>query len=806
MCPNATWDFYRAITEFKNYLTTEKRLAHFPRVAMSMQPLLLSVPPPEIINDKARQFIQNKIGETFESFSSFYDVSTMELLNVTAAEEYFGAIHQHVDSNIGKLCRTRLILGRIRYKRKNRNLAERLADKVDLIWSELRDKVQSFCAIFVDHYLDEPGNGEDYIRTLVSKWSKFHGNYRYFIDNISPFLDYVVLNYPPVTKEVTRELTINDFLEVYLINLLRLRLATSFRPFLEAFVSSQRETPNLVRADLEVHTPLTLMYRYRISVDEDLSLKEFYFHNVSLWANGSIHIPIDLAYCESLKKVLTRNALITGTISAILISEANEIVLRATLTRQDTLCKIIVVLKDSFELHSAEAVCPEIASQLNIIFETFESRSMLEDLSSAYLHVTKSALERASNEGLEEALKEACKLVLLANKSEELLKATLLEILSFFGGSVGLMDRYLRICELAIRKNGREGIEHNAVPPNYDNELSILVPVILRIPAKVLDLYSRSLFRRYVLRGPTVADSIRSNCYLEHHLFKLFERLYGLTPEYDRLQSLVTEVLTSSHLSHRFAAEPSASRQPMIPLILEKSKVPHVFQENANTNVTLLTEEMQRSWDELERFYRRVDKRAEFKKLYLIEHLQHFEVETGFFLSNGKPLVLDLSSPQVQVLSLFNEADSLKYDKILREARLGESIIQEVLRSFVKIGLFLSSGDTYFVNDSFSADEYKIRNGLLRVRMGFPDAKDTSLKKMNNALHLEGQLSYWKQELIMACITRSLKGESRGLKANDLYAKVRSQINGTSVGEFKDALKKTVDDKIITKWRNYYRY
>lgn len=763
-----------------------------------------TMPTAGTINKRAQQFIYDRVNDIFNDVFSFYDSRTMEKKDPAATEEYFCTIDRHVNG-IGKLCKSGITVCKVRYKGNTCILIKDEAKRLGMIWDALRIRVQAQVSIFVDHFLDPCRDSECFLSDLVNHWGTMHANYQLFIKEISPLLEYIVINYPSVAKEVTRELKISDYFEMYLISLLRSKLSDHFMRFLEAFLSYLRQKPVLARADLEMQTPLTLMYKYRIPLDNGLTLKDFYFESIGRYSQGNIDVVIDLFYCENLTKYLIRNALITGTISAMLIKETNEIILRNTLMEENTAQKFFESMKDYVNLNSIIGVSQEISSQLAIILAVFESRSMMDELERIYAQVIKSTLMKAITEGLEESMKEACKLALLV-KGSSLLDIALKEIIKVLGGPINVMERYLRLCENCIRRNNHEIITGRSQESGKGTVLSLLVPNTLQISPQFLDIYSRSLFRRFILHGPTVIETLQNTCFLECQLLEHFTDLYKLSPEFDRLQTLKIEIFNSSQMAQKFASEQSQPALAMTPLILEKNKVPLVFQENATATNLPLTEEMEQSWDKLTDFYRMTDKRAQFKKLFLIDYLQHFEVETQIILSNSKPLVLDLSFHQTRVLCLFNDSDSLTLDAISSRSRINRGVLTEVLKSFLNIGLLVSDSESYLLNEEFSPDESKIRNGLLRVRMGVTDSKSSHLKRIESPLHMEGQVSYWKQELIRACIVRSLKREERGLKPNDLFAKVRSQIYGTSVGEFKDALKKNVDDKMITKWRNCYKY
>lgn len=125
-----------------------------------------------------------------------------------------------------------------------------------------------------------------------------------------------------------------------------------------------------------------------------------------------------------------------------------------------------------------------------------------------------------------------------------------------------------------------------------------------------------------------------------------------------------------------------------------------------------------------------------------------------------------------------------------------------ILKSFLNYKIVTrDSENSYKINDNFQPDLRKVKNGKLRVvlpRNASMQSSNTTNGKSSSAHH-EGSNSQWTQELLKACITRSVKGEKEGLGYDRLFETVKQQIKGFSVGEFKDALAKLLRDKFITK-------
>lgn len=215
---------------------------------------------------------------------------------------------------------------------------------------------------------------------------------------------------------------------------------------------------------------------------------------------------------------------------------------------------------------------------------------------------------------------------------------------------------------------------------------------------------------------------------------------------------------------------------------------------------------MDDTWNQFLRNYHEQNKvedsDASKKELYPMWNLHHCEVESPYIIQDGTNLIFELTLFQTCVLTLFNESDHLTLQVISEQTKLAYKDLALVLKSFCNYKILTRDIDNaYSINESFKPDMKKVKNGKLRVvlpRTASLQSSNTGGERTSSAHH-EGSNSQWTQELLKACITRSVKSERNGLDYDHLFETVKQQIKGFSVGEFKDALAKLLRDKFITR-------
>ncbi|QLL33900.1 hypothetical protein HG536_0F02250 [Torulaspora globosa] len=755
-------------------------------------------------DDPLKQFLTEQVDKALEGAFELFDLKTLSVKDASAEERYFKAFHEHIELTIGELCKTSVLSLKINYRGGNYNSLASESRRLHLIWEALRHKVESRIKFLVDNYLKGADVSPQRYLSLVESWAYVLTNCRNFVTRILPSLQYMTVNYPSVTKEATRKLQIFDYFMIYFMNLLKDKLAEDFETFLEAFLSEQRSRSSLDMKYLNCEMPLSLMFRYKISVGHTsaLHVRSFYLRSVELYAAETLHIPVNMHYRENLTKILVRNAIITGSISASLVTQSNDIILQHTIMNKNTTRKLLELLKDNTEIVTSSGADSPASQLFGVILMSYGSRSMMDELWSIFKTVISITLKSVeSSPTSEKQLLDACKLLVIANQSKYLEKLAHDEVIKNLKGTIGIMERYLKVCESAIRKFNQVTVDGTSEPSN-SGSLALNLPLIMKLPSSFLKIYSRSLFRRCIVHGLPAIETLTCPSSFEYHLFSLFEREYGASPEYDGLHTLKSELLRSAQIARNFNQTQAV---PLLnPLVFERKSVPSVIHENLVDDL-ILPPEMRHWWTRFQRFYYLIDAKAPHKKLQLIDSLQHCEVQTQIQLANGAELILDLTLYQTCILTLFNDNDALSLEEMSTRSNISIDLLSEVVESFTRIGLFTSQNSLIILNENFSPDERKIKNGKLRVTMT-TRGKSSKEGSAEIVQHMEGLSSHWKQEMIKACIVRSLKGEKSGLKFDSIYAKVESQMFGISIGEFKDALERTVLENSITHWRGLYKY
>lgn len=752
--------------------------------------------------DCLREYIVHQVDNALEDALNIYDPETLKARDTSLEEMYFNSFNDHVQLTIGKLCKTTIPFLDIDYT------VEQYSPLVDehrrlcIIWATLRCRVEDRIDLAVNHYLKASKELPNRNLYLVENWPSLLTNCRSFISRILPSLEYITINYPSITKEVNRQLQISDYFMIYLINLLKFKLAEEFESFLEEFLSRQRKHTFVDKRFLASETPLKIMFRYKIPVNTSMRLDSFYLRSVGAYAREQLHIPIGVNYGEIITKVLIQNALVAGSISASLVARSNDIILRQTIMDSGTTLRLLQILVENTEVLASQKINSSTDRLLAIVLMTYESRSEMDklwDIYSQFISLTLKNVEMPN----EKRLEDACKLLMIASRSEHMEKLAVDQVNNNLKGSTSLVEQYLKVCETSIRRFNQIVFDGNSLQSRYHKSLALNLPLIMSVPSSFLTLYCRSLFRRCIVHGLAIIKTLTDPSYFEYHLLLVFQKVFGTSAEYDGLQTLKTELLRSAQIANSF--DETRVAITLEPLLFEKKNVPLISQSSLVDNLALPVE-MRSYWNDFESFYKAKDSKAQFKKLHLIDSLQHCEVQTQIKLEDSTFLILDLTLYQTCVLTLFNEENALSIKEVSAETNMPDNLLDEVLDSFIKFGLLIKQKEVVMLNDNFSLNGRRIKNGKLRVPVLSTKPRSSREGSAEIMQHMEGLSSHWKQEIIKACIVRSLKGEEAGVEFDALFAKVETQMFGISFGEFKDALRRAVLENSITQVRNLYKY
>lgn len=653
-------------------------------------------------------------------------------------------------------------------------------------------------------------NSKNNLRVLMRKWRLIASTFDKGVHLVTGAFGYIYENLPQLGRNIRKDCDLTDLGILQLIDSFKAQMGSKFVVLIEMFLEndiSEKNPENWVCDNLP-HK----LFHYQIIVDEErnLTFQDLYFEYLAKHIKNNVVLPVNMDFTKNLKTELEYNAKITLLISPTLIEESNDIFLQHTILKPEVASQLIEMEKDNVQFYSVRmpgSSFPFPKENFFLLKVAFESRGRVLELEMIYKRLLRKLMKRVHSD-LEKLFSEACKSILLVYGHPNFVAISREEVIKTLGGSLNIMELYVRFCESSIRKANRDG----NLGDHFARSRSIFhAPTLLEMNPAVLDLYSRSLFRRAIMQGAnSVLKSLKSPESLEYQLIAFFREVYGTSSEFRNLEATTEIIFKASNLESSFERSSSDKHKFIQPLIFEKKIVPTIYQQDSNEDV-VLPRELIDSWGEFIRHFNLEDKKPELKKVHPVYHLQHCEVSTPYKLKSGKRLCLELTLYQTCLLSLFNDFDELEFNDIMTKLRMTESTLIVVLKSFVDSGLLiLQDNNKYTLNRNYSPDKKKIKDGKLRIPLSRPAVSSNPSSFGGNILassqHNEGHSSQWKQELLKACVVRSLKGENSGLNLIELFNKVESQIRGVSIGEFKDALNAILKDRFIRYRNERYLY
>ncbi|CAB4253270.1 some similarities with Saccharomyces cerevisiae YBR259W Putative protein of unknown function [Maudiozyma barnettii] len=247
-------------------------------------------------------------------------------------------------------------------------------------------------------------------------------------------------------------------------------------------------------------------------------------------------------------------------------------------------------------------------------------------------------------------------------------------------------------------------------------------------------------------------------------------------------------------------------------IVLQRSKYNDQFSENDYKDIKV-PPEIHEQWDKLMTFYRQRITNGELRDVTPIYQLQRCEVNCPFAVPGyDKDVTFDVTLMQACVLQEFNDKDELSFNEIYKRTKLDKHILQAILKSFVSSKLMIKEGVNVKLNLNYQPSIGRIKNGRIMIPMGKITAKQpvigssTTLSTSNTVQHPEGLSSQWKQELLRAAITRTIKVSGETFKEQELIAYVRDQVTDFSVGEFKVAVQFLLQNNYIAADGENYAY
>ncbi|CCE66102.1 hypothetical protein TPHA_0O01340 [Tetrapisispora phaffii CBS 4417] len=378
-------------------------------------------------------------------------------------------------------------------------------------------------------------------------------------------------------------------------------------------------------------------------------------------------------------------------------------------------------------------------------------------------------------------------------------------IFNFLGGDIKVVEKYQKL--ISLRMKGLSTTHFQLASEDMDT-LLCKIPYFLQFDKSFLLDHSNYLFRRIVMSGPRTLNDLSQNSF-EHNLLKTYDEIYQHNDDATGFLNFSLDMRGACSMANEYMnLHGEEIDLALVPMVFAKKSVPKIFQ---NTNIDqdiIIPDRFKESWNTFSSFYKAKDKN-EYKTLHQMYSLHHCEVETFYKLPNGENLTFQLTLYQTLILEKFNELDELTVNHIRITLNMTVDTVLIILQSFLNIHLIKASDkDTYILNNNYSPDLKKVKNSRLRIQLpkttSSINQKDThKLKTLKNR---EGNLSLWKLELIKAAIVRTVKTHPDRLQFDELIDIVNKQVHDYSVGEFKDALYKTVLDGAIRQEEHYYIY
>lgn len=701
----------------------------------------------------------------------------------------------------------------------------RLYTSVKEFWKFVSGQLDIIAASYVDDMFNTLGlDKEDTSELQQEKYIKLHRSMK---DNITKLRDllvaiaavseYAFLNYPKLMRNICKRESAMDYTFYTLINQIKERLGDDLKEVLEcSFEIMTQEIMDSRLLQLEPqYSMFSMLSCYGLEVSEGYSTSQFL----------EDHINSDI---QRLKTGEVDDTFL----KIIYVGVRKELILRklCNVESRNSNKYLQLFLDESIFLKILNYMLKKYENRLEIADENLELRKddahyMLRKFynnngssDNYYSYITKFIhrklkTAKESKSSLENIFIQATNLAMLFYFDRKVLKLIMEELCECFSGSLQMYESFEKLLEMKIRKYNRNHekaieagseykIREDLAKNKFHDRCLFILPSALKFESSFLKLHQQKLFRRAIMQGPEIYETISDFSYLEMNVLYALISLYEKTDEMHALYDLYLSLRKSYLFLQDYKKE---NNQHVVPLIIDKRNVPTVFQKEAN-EALILPQELQQQWEDIHRFFKENTASSDAKTLVPVYSLQHCDVETPFLLENRKKLVLNLSIYQTCVLDLFNEDEIVTVEMACTRTGLKPDTIMQVIQSFESARLVVSTGAGFCINNEFQPDPKRVKDGKLRIPMvaqRAPSSSDTTTSGASTRPHSEGYSSLWRQELIKAAIARNLKAAPE-LSQDELFSTLSTQ--GASVGEFKDAVAKLVSDKVIQRTKTGYKY
>ncbi|KAL3232734.1 Uncharacterized protein RNJ44_04650 [Nakaseomyces bracarensis] len=642
----------------------------------------------------------------------------------------------------------------------------------------------------------------------------------------STVAEYTFLNYPKLMRSICKQYSALDYAFYAFITHLKERLGKSLKGILEESIETlDTNLLNVNKLHFDTEFSLfSLLSFYDLEITEGYPVVQFLEDHINREIKVLMNSEVDEAFLETVYMGARKEILL----SKLCHSEVTTSRYLQILLSEDIFIKVLEYILEKYEnlLEKSSENIELRKDDIHYSLKRFYCNNG--QVENYYLYIKhflhkRLAFAKVSKSSLENVFVEATNLSILFYFDRKILKILMDELSACYHGTLQMYESFEKLLELKIRKYNKShekaiesGLNYNIrddlMKNRFHDRCLFLLPSALKFESSFLKLHQQKLFRRAIMQGPEIYETISDFSYLEMNVMYTLISMYEKTDEMHGLYDLYLSLRRSYLFCQDYKKKED---QDVVPLIIDKRNVPVVFQKEPNEDL-ILPQQLQEQWENLHNFFYSNTSSADVKSLVPIYSLQHCDVVTPFsnINSNGEKLILNLSIYQTCVLNLFNDKDDLAIEQICEKTGLKLDTVLQVLESFEAPKLITKSDSRYHINMQFQADPKKIKDGKLRipmvvshkkgnVRRSTPPTSSTETSSTDTRRpHSEGYSSLWRQELIKAAIVRNLKLNE--LTRDELYQLLLP--HGTSIGEFNDALQKLVSDKIIESTSTGFKY
>lgn len=682
------------------------------------------------------------------------------------------------------------------------------------LWSFLQEAVQIKSEKLLDCYWKNDADININKECLIVEWFTIFRDFRVFLSDLEPILDYLKDSYPQYLKEIPYDFSLIDYFEKQFITLVLGKFDKDAEDFVFRFWCAFWALPvSYMPLNAKTSNLIYLLNKLKVQIPKtENTVKDIVLAGVEILAVTKFSQNVGLDYNIDVITYCRKNAYLSSVISRKFIEESNEILLQNTIMSAENIKKIIEVavpkLNENNPILRKKKIMYPLFACIHDIRLAFNSRSKNGDLENIMEKIL-TDIFKEKNQNLQdvpnflEFLKYMYWLNVIIQQmkiSSKLLMDTVTKVLA---SKARLYDLIIKLLEYHY-KCCTDPVE--SISPIESITAMHTFPIILKslpLDAIWLKMFASSIFRKAVIDDPHKVQNYLYSKPLED-LSIVIKSKYSSYQECNGLVEIINAIKNANIFAFKFIGYTADLTDKIIsPLFLERSKIPSnlCLLNDEEPNLPFTVKNMLNTAEN--NFLASTGKPEAPISIKQAYNLHSCEV-TSPFLIDGKYLTLQMNLYQTCVLISFNESNEHTLKSIVDHTNLSIKNVKIVLTSFIKSGLITQKDKRFVLNKTFQPDSNKIKNGKLRITLG-PNKviKKRAASPMESR---EGNKMWWQNELSKACIIRKLKAENASIDMHSLFEKVTQELGGLSIGEFKDTLDKMVQDKFIVKTDNNYSY